>query len=370
MGLEDSVERIRAALIKKMSGKAYLRPGGLVEGLATDTGESPLTIRQSLGRLSKERWIEGVSPDGAPFAQVRIIGSLPVVPQDTDRQRWISVLERSELQLQDRESLAPLSAKLAAFSESDMWLILQGLISLRESQASETGRHRFLVSARYLLGSSKLLDEFASPSLRAFGIHVDQFQGHPLYVVVAGCQSPDAVVLVENPAAFEMAVATNAIHQCAFVCTYGFGLSKSQEDYGNQLAGMVEDRFASAITLRRDGATCPGAKELLAHDRIAFWGDLDPAGIQIYLRLKKTVPGLRLSALYQPMIASLRNQSRNHPYVSVVGKTGQNQMPITCGEDEKIARELLVLCASRGVDQERVLPIEIELLAPDLLILK
>jgi hypothetical protein len=161
MGLEDSVERIRAALIKKMSGKVYLRPGGLVEGLATDTGESPLTTRQSLGRLSKERWIEGVSPDGAPFAQVRIIGSLPMVPQDADRQRWISVLERSGIPLQDRESLALLSAKLAAFSESDMGFILQGLISLRENQASETDRHRFLVSARYLLGSSKLLDELA-----------------------------------------------------------------------------------------------------------------------------------------------------------------------------------------------------------------
>ena len=169
----------------------------------------------------------------------------------------------------------------------------------------EVGRHRFLVSAQYLMGSSKLLDELPSSALRAFGISVDTFPSHPLYVVVAGCSSPETVILVENPAAFEMAVSTKAMNQCAFVATFGFGLSKSQEDYGNQLACMVEDHFAKAITLTREGSRCPSARELLNHPRITFWGDMDVAGVQIFLRLRKFIPALRLSALYQPMVTSL-----------------------------------------------------------------
>lgn len=360
MGLEDHVEQVRAAIIKKMVGKSYLRPQGLIESLAAELGESPLTIRQSMGRLVKEKWVEGISPDGSPFGQVKIIGFVPAELPNPDRQRWMSVIERAGIPEQERVILAPLSTKLAAFADSEMGYILNGLLHLRTNLPAETGRHRFLVSAQYLMGSSKLLDELSSGALRAFGIPIDIFPNHPLYVVVAGCPAPEAVVLVENPAAFEMAVSTQAVNRCAFVATFGFGLSKSQEDYGNQLACMVEDRFVNAITLTREGSTCPSARELLNHHKITFWGDLDVAGIQIFLRLKKSIPGLQLSELYKPMIASLGSQNRSHPYVPVVGKSRQNQMSVTCTDGELTARELLNLCACRGVDQEQIMPWQIE----------
>lgn len=363
MGLEDHVERVRAALIKKIVGKSYLRPQGLIEALAADLGESPLTIRQSMGRLVKERWIEGVSPDGSPFRQVKIIGEVPIEPPNPDRKRWLSVMEGAGLSEQEQGILAQLSPKLSAFSDSEMGYILDGLLQLRVNLPAETGRHRFLVSAQYLMGSSKLLDELSSSSLRAFGIPVDVFSNHPLYVVVAGCPSPEAVVLVENPAAFEMAVSTRAVNRCAFVATFGFGLSKSQEDYGNQLACMVEDRFVNAITLTREGSICPSARELLNHHKITFWGDLDVAGVQIFLRLKKSIPGLCLSELYKPMVSSLCAPDCSHPYIPAVGKSGQNQMSVTCPDGEQTAQELLKMCASRGVDQEQVMPWQIEVLA-------
>lgn len=364
MGLEDRIERVRTALIKKMGGQSYLRPQGLIESLAADLGESTLTIRQSMGRLVKECWIEGVSPDGSPFRQVKIIGEVPIEPPNLDRQRWLSVMERASLPEQEQGILAQLSPKLSAFSDLEMGCILDGLLQLRVNLSAETGRHRFLVSAQYLMGSSKLLDELSSSALRSFGIPVDVFPSHPLYVVVAGCPSPEAVVLIENPAAFEMAVSTQAVNQCAFVATFGFGLSKSQEDYGNQLVCMVEDRFVNAITLTREGSACPSARELLNHHKITFWGDLDIAGVQIFLRLKKSIPVLQLSELYKPMMVSLRAPNRSHPYVPVVGKSGQNQMSVTCPNGEQAARELLNLCACRGVDQEQIMPWQIESFAP------
>jgi hypothetical protein len=270
----------------------------------------------------------------------------------------------------DLDALAPLSAKLASFSDSEMAHILDGLLHLRDNLSEESGRHRFLVSAKYLLASSKLLDVLPAPALRAFGISVELFPNHPLYVVVAGCSNPEAVVLVENPAAFELAVTTHAIRTCAFIATFGFGLSKSQEDYGNQLAFMAEERFANAITLTRQGSSCPTAKNLLNHSTITFWGDLDIAGIHIYLRLKKAIPNLRLSAIYEPMLASLGATGRSHPYVSAVGKSGQMTMTTHPEHTDTSAQTLLSRCLLRGVDQEQVTASLIETYAPFELVFK
>lgn len=352
MGLEESVERVRAALIYRTGRKSYLNPKGLIEAIAKDLDDTPLTVKQCMGRLVKEAWLGGVSPDGIPFGHVKIIGHVPVSPIDSVSQQWLDFMDRNGITGNDRDALTPLSTKLAPFSDLEKSAILEGLLQLRANLLDEAGRHRFLVSAKYFLGSSKLLDELPSNALRAFGISIDFFPTHPLYVIVAGCSNPETVVLVENPAAFELAVKTNAVKRCAFIATFGFGLSKSQEDYGNQLASMAEDRFTNEITLMREGATCPAAKDLLVHPRITFWGDLDIAGIHIYLRLKKVIPGLSLSGLYKPMFDSLKVIEHSHPYVSAVGKAGQPKMATISSNSEEILDVLLSQCISRGVDQE------------------
>lgn len=358
MGIESSVEAARGALIKRMGGRSFLRPTGLIESLAASTGEAALTMRQALARLAREGWIEGVGPDGTPFAQIRILGEIPAPPPNPDLERWALVLEAAQLGEKDREALLPLHQKLSAFEARDQERILAGLLRLRDRQVDETGQARYVVSARHLIGSSKLLDELPAAALRAFGIAVDRFPGHPLYVVAAGCAEPEAVVLIENPAAFEMAAATEAARRCAFIATFGFGLSKSQEEYGNQLASLVEGGLSGAITLTREGSACPSAKSLLERPNLFFWGDLDPAGVQIYLRMKKTIPGLRLSALYLPMLEALDGEGA-HPYVSGTGKAGQIQMRIRA-EGDALAESLLARCADRGVDQETVSPEQIE----------
>lgn len=362
MSLEDSIERVRGILIKRMGSKSYLRQKGLIEAISTDLGESPLTVRQCMGRLARELWLDGVSPDGIPFAQVRIIGHVPVEPTDPDLLRWLRVMTNKGIVANDLDALTPLSVKLASFSDLEMSHVLDGLLQLRDNLPDESGRHRFLVSAKYFLASSKLLDVLPALALRAFGISVEDFPNHPLYVVVSGCQNPEAVILVENPAAFELAVTTQAIKKYAFIATFGFGLSKSQEDYGNQLAFMAEERFANAITLTREGAYCPSARELLNHPMITFWGDLDVAGIQIFERLAKKIPQIRLSALYEPMIEAINDPHSRHPYVSAVGKSGQKEK---CRNQplRQDAQFVQAYCEQWAVDQEIVSGQDIEKLA-------
>lgn len=359
MSVEDKIKRIKEALVTRMEGKSYLRPATVIGALEKDTGESAITVRQCLARLARDEWIDGVSSDGTPFRQVRIIGPIPVVMPDPGQERWHAAIDRaSGLLAEDKSALIPLWRKLTELDAFELDSVLSGLMALRANLARETGRHRFIVSASYLLGSSKLLDELSSHALRAFGINVNVFPSHPYYVVVAGAREPEAVVLVENPAVLEVAIKTEAAARCAFVATFGFGLGRMKEDYGNQLVDIVVAAFANTVTLTREGSQCPHARELLAHPNISFWGDLDLAGIQIYLQLKKLVPALRLSALYRPMVDAIEAPTRRHRYISAVGnKDGQVKMTVQATDSEVEA--LLGVCKRFAVDQEIVSATEI-----------
>lgn len=368
-GIDDTVERVRAAILYRLGSKAYLSRKGLIQAIADESNLSGLSVRQAFARLAKAGWLEGVAPDGTPIGHIKVTGPVPKPPTDPALERWLAAIDAADLPEQDRKAILPLASRLADCLHEDLVHVAEGLIRLRAALPDEEGRHHFLVSARYLLGSSKLLDALGGHALKTFGIDVACFTSHPLYVVVAGAEKPKTVVLVENPAAFELAVSSSAIQHCAFVATFGFGLSKSQEDYGNQLAGMVEDRFVHAITLRREGATCPDAGTLLTHPNVTFWGDLDPAGIEIYLRLKKSIPKLQLSALYEPMAKCVKNSKRSHPYVQSTRKEGQSSMSRTAAPGVETAALLIDLCATRGVDQETVTITEIEAHAQSVLLL-
>jgi len=349
--------------MKKMGRKSHLRHTNLMEALTQETGESRLTIMQALSTLSREGWIEGIAPNGMPVGNVKIVGARPEEDKHPACERWQRVMSESGMPENEQRTLLPLFNKLEDFDSEDMIHVLGGLCDLRANAEEERGRHRFLVSAQYLKGSSKLLDSLPSLVLKAFGINPDWFPSHPLYVVVAGSSNPDTVVLVENPAAFEMAITTRAVEHCAFIVTFGFGLSTSQEDYGNQLAAMVEDRFSHAISLVREGSSCPSATALLAHPNITFWGDLDLAGIQIYLRLKKQIQQVSLSGIYAPMVKAIGHTRKTHPYVAATGKQGQRAMSVRNSTGEHLVEHLLCLTSARGVDQECVTSEEIETLA-------
>lgn len=360
MAIAKMEDKVRAALIRLMGSKTFLRPTTLIDSLVMETSESKITIQQSLARLFREKWVVGVTSHGEPISSIKIIGHVPPPPPNPDFDRWHSTLEHAGLEDQDVAALKTMYKQLACFDEATQRQILDGLLRLRGNRDQEAGRHRFVVSARYLIGSSKLLDTLPAPALRAFGIQIDRFPNHPIYVVAAGCANPEMVILVENPASFEMAVATRAAERCAFIATFGFGLSKSEEDYGNQLAEMVTDRFAGAITLTREGSSCPPAKELLKHPNITFWGDLDVAGIEIFQRMKRSIPNLSLSALYKPMLDVIDRPAGSHPYVFATGKQGQQNRYVSVRCEDLLVEGVLAKCADRGVDQECVLPDQVE----------
>ena len=53
------------------------------------------------------------------------------------------------------------------------------------------------------------------------------------YILTAGPPNPDSVLLIENPHSFEEAVASGCAEKVALIATFGYGLSRSGEAFGN-----------------------------------------------------------------------------------------------------------------------------------------
>lgn len=359
---DEAQKKIILELRKMVLKGNNLQASTLVDNLSERSKLNGAHIRICLKILRDKGWLKAASwtATGQPVGLVEI--NIPPPPKPEWEVRWESVLANYEnLTDLDREALRECGLKLADMEPDYLTRVIDGLIKLREHQAQWNERPSFLVSARYLLASSKLLTSLPGRAVKAFGINTDDFSAHPLYVVAGGCANPDLVVLIENPAAFELAMSTNAVKRCAFIATFGFGLSKQGEDYGNQLAGMVKSGFNEAITLIREGSDCPPAKVLLAHRNIVFWGDLDIAGMQIFERIAAYVPQIQLSALYRPMIEAIQGTERRHPYVMAAGSGKPGQKLFKSNRQD--VQKMLTCCDRYAVDQEIVTPEEIELLA-------
>lgn len=353
MPVSDLHERVYAWLCKKSKASAAgkLRCSGILDKLRTEVVNDPVSLRKALIHLRTEQLVEYVAGQhGEPVS-----GFLTVVrPQQeipAHMETWSAVLDEAILSEADRLALYPVGSAMEGFSAADMKTLMNGLVRLRDNQAQHFGEQIFSVSAMYLMGSSKLLTTLDGKTLRSFGIEFDRFSSRPVYVVVGGnVEAPTAVVLVENPVSFEAAVESVAARHCLFVCTFGFGLSASTNDYGNQLAGALE--AGQARVLNRSGGVAPTLRDILQHQRIQFWGDLDTAGMQIYCRLASKVPAIALSALYEPMVEAIRHVGSRHPYVSAVCKDGQGRMTVQTARND--VKALLLLCEHFAVDQEFV----------------
>lgn len=310
----------------------------------------PVEIRRSLKWLRSEGLLDyAADAQGMPLGAF-ITVHRPVEEIPAHCESWKALLEESSLSAEERYCLANLGAPLEGMNSADLQSLLDGLVRLRAEQHLHAGHLAFRVSAAYLLGSSKLLSSIDSRLLKGFGIDVGLFLSRPPYLVVSVPDDISAVVLIENPVAFEAAIQSDARDRCAFVCTFGFGLSNTSSEYGFQLAGVIET--GNAILLHRYGGCNVTLSELLQANNVYFWGDLDIAGLQIYERLAKRIPTLQLSGVYEPMISSLRKSGNSHPYVAAVGKLGQPSSVSSFARSE--SRELFALCENRGVDQETV----------------
>jgi hypothetical protein len=357
MNVAENVERVVNALRKQTRKSNVVQGGGLTDRLSRDTKLDVAAIRTCFKDMKARGWIEASSWTGTGNPVGRVKVSLPPLPPPSWAVDWKKALAAcAPLSDADRVTLFECGASLADMDSSEFPKILYGLVKLREDQFSLAGCPAFLVSARYLRGSSKMLRKMGARAVKAFGIDLSKFPDHPPYVVTAGAADPEAVVLVENPAAFELAATTAAVERCAFIATFGFGLSKATEDFGNQLAGLVEDGFSNVVTLVRERSRVSSARDLLAHNNITFWGDLDIAGMQIYERIAKRLPTVQLSALYGPMVEAVMVDDHRHSYVSASGKSGQTMFQAT-RED---TLTMLGYCRDWAADQELVTAHQIE----------
>ncbi|QOZ23792.1 hypothetical protein XH93_09315 [Bradyrhizobium sp. CCBAU 51753] len=84
--------------------------------------------------------------------------------------------------------------------------------------------------------------------------------------------------------------------------------------------------------------------------RNVFLGDLDLAGIDIFLKLRELIPHLGVSALYSPMLIAVADAGTSHPHCALVEKLGQPDM---YSSDRDVSR-LAAACRLRAVDQEAV----------------
>jgi len=171
----------------------------------------------------------------------------------------------------------------------------------------------------------------------------------------AGPARSKFTLLVENPECFERLIGLRLADRITIIATYGYGISWSGVG--------VEGRLDRIKIARVAGTPPPTLAEAVAAGTCSFWGDLDLAGLDIFIKLRGLVPHLALSALYGPMLAAAADIATSHPYCTLVDKLGQIE---TISIDSAVSR-LAAACRLRAVDQEYVSDSDILSLADRLL---
>lgn len=331
------LDMIHNSLVRRMKGKIHLKSGRLLQTLSRETGLSIADVRHYLGRLQRDGKIGGsVNGKGDLFGNIIAIGELPVRELSAEEQAWKKALIAEGL-FDDSESLMNCSSIVKDLSSEDLTSLLRGVKELKKVAQNFSAQDPYVVSARYLLGSSKALQRLGT----ALSIPCLQFTGRTAYVVTAGPKEPECILFIENQASFEMFCTSEAVNMAMGIMTFGYGLSWSG------IAESIGTR--NIVQLARAGAP-PEFAVAIKQTPCLFWGDLDREGLNIYLQLKAKIPQLKLSALYLPMIEMMRDKGHSHPYCQLVEKVNQ-KMPLS---DDILVSRLAKLCADRAVDQEAV----------------
>lgn len=318
---------------------------GLGRGLAVDQTEVKGVVRE-LYRAGLLRY----TPDRQ---ELPASGMIEIVRPEKSilatEQEWGRVLDaNTKLSLDAKEALRPLFCKVGDLSSDDMACLVDGLAGLASGgiNLDDAG---FNVSARTLMGGSKVITNLAPKMLQALGLPLRLQNSSPRYVVCAGPVKPEATLLIENPRAFENAVRSGLSETVALVCTYGFGLSYLGQAWRDDT--HPEDK---PIQIVRTGAP-PSLTALLTAQRVFLWADLDMAALSIFTSLLPAIPQLRFSGIYKAMIEMAPVPERSHPYAAIFEKDGQSvRTKSTCNPVDPIVQAITTSCRARAVDQEAV----------------
>lgn len=288
-----------------------------------------------------------------------VSGYITVVQEEVIRSQteveWERALDAAIFEPESKAALLGLSPKLSDLDIDEMGklaIALKDLSGLGPDALDDAG---FNVSARSIMGSSKVLSQLSQKMIQSLGLPLRLQNSSPRYVICAGPASPEATLLIENPRAFENAVRSGLAETIALVCTYGFGLSYLGQEW---LQNEMTSEHDKPIPIVRSGNP-PPLDQLFSMENIYLWADLDLAAFDIYLSLKRAIPQLRLSKIYEALVPMLNNKRTSHPYAALFDKSGQRE-----GDrggtanpnlsDDPAALTLLNLCKCRGADQEAV----------------
>ncbi|GAC1609790.1 MAG: hypothetical protein NVS3B3_17090 [Aquirhabdus sp.] len=207
-----------------------------------------------------------------------------------------------------------------------------------------------------VMGSAKAVSGIPAKAIPQLGLDTRLQIPSPRYIIHAGpdqLTAPEATLFIENPQAFENAIAAGLAARISLVCTYGFALSYLGQSTLKAPNVLAHER---PIVLQRCGHL-RDIEEILEAPQILFWGDLDIGALKIFLACRAGTPALQLSGIYKVMESLLEDPTRSHPYADIFDKIGQSRMsdyPEQVKDLDRNVKALFVRCAHRGVDQEVV----------------
>lgn len=126
-------------------------------------------LNLALEQLFKEKFLLGKYTKGPFQIHGNITFEVSVKDLPDHERDWLDILEQGELAENEKKALLSIGAKLKGFSRDQMYSIFCSLVELRADQAKYAGKAIYDISAKYFLGSSKLLSTIHTEA-RAFGI--------------------------------------------------------------------------------------------------------------------------------------------------------------------------------------------------------
>lgn len=349
----EQAQQAFAGLLR-MTNVTNIRTTTVMEGLGRRLGVDQIEVKGLVRELYQAQLLRYI-PDRQ---NLPASGMIEIVrPEKTvspAERQWMLAVDQSSLSAEAKRALAPFYTRVSDLSSQDMVSFAECLADLAFSSQTGIDGAGFNVSARTIMGGSKVLAAVDFKAMQALGLPARLKTSSPRYVVCAGPQEPAATLLIENPRAFENAVRSGLGETAALVCTYGFGLS-----YLGQ--AWVEDMHSEDKPIQIIRAGTPGSlSDLLQAERVYLWADLDLAALSIYRSLKSTIPQLQFSAIYQVMMEMVKDGKRSHPYAVIFEKDGQLASSTSMVDiSDSVVNAIFESCRSRAVDQEAVLEADI-----------
>lgn len=352
----DRAQQAFASLLKMAKGTS-IRTTTLMEGLGRRLGADQIEVKGLVRELFRAQLLN-YTPDRQELPASGLIEIVrPEKTISSAEQKWIQALAQSSLSTKAKHALAPFYAKVSDLSSADMDSLAGCLAELASQDIAGMDEAGFNVSARAIMGGSKVLASVDSKAMQAMGLPLRLQTSSPRYVVCAGPEDHSATLLIENPRAFENAVRSGLGETVALVCTYGFGLS-----YLGQ--AREEDMHSEDKPIQIIRAGKPGPlSALLQAKKVYLWADLDLAALNIFRSLKTAIPHLQFSAIYRVMMEMVMNEKQSHPYAAIFEKNGQVANSFSAGDGfDSAINAIYKCCSTRAVDQEAVLEKDILLL--------